>query len=311
MCHDVYKLLLRKTCIYLTHLCYSTLLMHTQNTTDLAAVITWMPHGRSWKILNRDLFSQFALPRYFGHSNHASFVRIVNAWGFRRIASGVDRDSYYHELFLRGKPKLHERMKRVPNCHKKTPIGKDDKHPDFYELSKTSPLPEVAWTTSQGFKMPAHPPPAGQQPMPTYNPMGSYVPDPYRAPGAPPSDAPQGFPTVNGMVGGGMLHANPNFNNPMSLVTGQAPNAGASAPAPVPPPQQDLSEYTKALQKENENLLLRIKVLEYENQARQQKNESGEQPPPVAGDGKQESEEGVNQESNATEGGGQDHVATV
>lgn len=47
---------------------------------DLVSVITWMPHGRSWKILNRDLFSSFALPRYFGHSNHASFVRIVNAW---------------------------------------------------------------------------------------------------------------------------------------------------------------------------------------------------------------------------------------
>ena len=39
-----------------------------------------MPHGRSWKILNREMFTSFALPRYFGHSNHASFVRIVNAW---------------------------------------------------------------------------------------------------------------------------------------------------------------------------------------------------------------------------------------
>ena len=47
---------------------------------DLASIITWMPHGRSWKILNRELFASFALPRYFGHSNHASFVRIVNAW---------------------------------------------------------------------------------------------------------------------------------------------------------------------------------------------------------------------------------------
>ena len=49
-------------------------------TPDLTSVITWMPHGRSWKILNRETFSSFALPRYFGHSNHASFVRIVNAW---------------------------------------------------------------------------------------------------------------------------------------------------------------------------------------------------------------------------------------
>ncbi|KAL7531617.1 hypothetical protein ACHAXR_004136 [Thalassiosira sp. AJA248-18] len=113
---------------------------------DLVSILTWLPHGRSWKIINRELFSSFALPRYFGHSNHASFVRIVNAWGFRRITKGPDRDSYYHEMFLRGKPRLHERMKRLPTCHRKTPVDKDDKCPDFYELAKTSPLPEVGWS---------------------------------------------------------------------------------------------------------------------------------------------------------------------
>lgn len=104
-----------------------------------------MPHGRSWKILNRDLFSTYALPRYFGHTNHASFVRVVNAWGFRRIITGPDRDSYYHELFLRGKPNLYTQMKRLPNSQKKTPVNKEDKCPDFYELCKTSPLPENTW----------------------------------------------------------------------------------------------------------------------------------------------------------------------
>lgn len=34
-------------------------------------------------------------------------------------------------------------MKRLPTTHRKTPISKEDKAPDFYELSKTSPLPEV------------------------------------------------------------------------------------------------------------------------------------------------------------------------
>ena len=44
------------------------------------SVIVWLPHGRSWRVLNRDLFAEHALPRYFGHKNYASFVRIVNAW---------------------------------------------------------------------------------------------------------------------------------------------------------------------------------------------------------------------------------------
>ena len=55
-------------------------------TPELASVITWMPHGRSWKILDRELFASLALPRYFGHSNHSSFVRLVNAWYVRRPA---------------------------------------------------------------------------------------------------------------------------------------------------------------------------------------------------------------------------------
>lgn len=114
---------------------------------DLVHVVNWLPHGRSWKIVNRDQFTEIALPRYFGHKNYASFVRIVNAWGFRRVTSGIDRDSYYHELFLRGKPELHQRMKRLPSTHKKTPINKEEKSPDFYQLSKVSPLPEV--TASQ------------------------------------------------------------------------------------------------------------------------------------------------------------------
>ena len=68
--------------------------------------------------------------------------------GFRRITKGPDRDSYYHELFLRGKPRLHERMKRLPTCHRKTPVDKEGKCPDFYELSKVSPLPASSHSSS-------------------------------------------------------------------------------------------------------------------------------------------------------------------
>ena len=34
-------------------------------------------------------------------------------------------------------------MKRLPSTHKKTPVSKEAKVPDFYEMSKISPLPEV------------------------------------------------------------------------------------------------------------------------------------------------------------------------
>eukprot|EP00573_Skeletonema_grethae_P012191 CAMPEP_0201693742 /NCGR_PEP_ID=MMETSP0578-20130828/6225_1 /ASSEMBLY_ACC=CAM_ASM_000663 /TAXON_ID=267565 /ORGANISM="Skeletonema grethea, Strain CCMP 1804" /LENGTH=479 /DNA_ID=CAMNT_0048179313 /DNA_START=791 /DNA_END=2230 /DNA_ORIENTATION=+ len=118
---------------------------------DLVTCITWMPHGRSWKILNRDVFSRYALPKYFGHTNHASFIRIVNAWGFRRVVtSGPDRDTYYHELFLRGKHNLHVKMKRLPTTHRKTPMDKNESSPNFYEMSDKSPLPENVWLPQAG-----------------------------------------------------------------------------------------------------------------------------------------------------------------
>ncbi|KAL7471366.1 hypothetical protein ACHAXS_011656 [Conticribra weissflogii] len=64
----------------------------------LSSIIAWLPHGRSWMVLDRHRFTNEVLPDYFGHSNFESFIRLVNAWGFRRVPSGVDRDSYYHEV---------------------------------------------------------------------------------------------------------------------------------------------------------------------------------------------------------------------
>lgn len=61
-------------------------------------IITWMPHGRSWKVLKPNLFESLVMPLFFEYSNYHSFNRLVNAWSFRRISTGPDRGSYYHEV---------------------------------------------------------------------------------------------------------------------------------------------------------------------------------------------------------------------
>lgn len=61
-------------------------------------IITWMPHGRAWKVLKPNLFESLVMPLFFEYSNYHSFNRLVNAWSFRRISSGPDRGSYYHEV---------------------------------------------------------------------------------------------------------------------------------------------------------------------------------------------------------------------
>ena len=37
----------------------------------------------------------------------------MNLYGFRRLTTGTDRNGYYHELFLRGRPDLLKKMTRV------------------------------------------------------------------------------------------------------------------------------------------------------------------------------------------------------
>uniref|UniRef100_A0A7S2HNK6 HSF-type DNA-binding domain-containing protein n=1 Tax=Helicotheca tamesis TaxID=374047 RepID=A0A7S2HNK6_9STRA len=105
-------------------------------------IITWMPHGRSWKVLKPDIFEQDVMPMFFEYSNYHSFNRLINAWSFRRVSSGPDKGSYYHELFLRGMPHLYEHMRRLCKKEKKMPM--DTKHePDFRKLASTRPLPEL------------------------------------------------------------------------------------------------------------------------------------------------------------------------
>jgi len=109
---------------------------------QLSHIIAWMPHGRSWKVLKPRVFETSVLPVFFESDNYHSFNRVINAWSFRRKSTGPDRGSYFHELFLRGKPHLQKYMRRLPRTHKKLTMSKSEE-PDFFELENTSPLPSL------------------------------------------------------------------------------------------------------------------------------------------------------------------------
>jgi hypothetical protein len=80
---------------------------------EFSECICWNPHGRSWRILKPPVFEQVVIPLYFRHAKYASFMRQVNGWGFKRIVSGNDHNSYYHEMFVREFPQLCLKMNRV------------------------------------------------------------------------------------------------------------------------------------------------------------------------------------------------------
>lgn len=82
-------------------------------------------------------FEKEVLPVFFRHSNYSSFVRQVNGWGFRRIQSGPDFNSYYHESFLRDDREAHQSMRRPSTqelAERKEKAG--DPPPNFYMLPR-------------------------------------------------------------------------------------------------------------------------------------------------------------------------------
>jgi len=100
------------------------------------------PHGRAWKILNKDLLFSSVIPKYYVCKKYDSFTRQLNGWGFKRLyQSGPDLGCFYHECFLRSLPKLTCLIRRLKSNQGKTtpyPAGE----PNFYLISETYPLPD-------------------------------------------------------------------------------------------------------------------------------------------------------------------------
>jgi len=113
---------------------------------EFSHIITWMPHGRSWKVLDTKGFQEEVMPHFFEYTNYESFIRLVNAWGFNRVPSGPDRNSYFHEVFLKGVPHLLGKMRRMTDKDKRLKVGRENQ-PDFYNISERYPLPSVSNTT--------------------------------------------------------------------------------------------------------------------------------------------------------------------
>ena len=78
-------------------------------------LISWSDNGQSFIINNPPRFSQ-ELSKYFKHNNLSSFIRQLNMYGFRKVATienpGADDLHFYHPDFLRGCKERLENIKR-------------------------------------------------------------------------------------------------------------------------------------------------------------------------------------------------------
>ncbi|XP_077982763.1 heat shock factor protein-like isoform X2 [Glandiceps talaboti] len=98
-------------------------LIEDPKTDDL---IRWSRNGTSFIVGDQGRFSKEVLPKYFKHSNIASFIRQLNMYGFRKLVgietgglkSEKDETEFYHTYFVRGQPELLEQIKRKVSAGK-------------------------------------------------------------------------------------------------------------------------------------------------------------------------------------------------
>jgi hypothetical protein len=99
-----------------------------------SAIIRFLPHGRAFKIYDREKFRDKVLRNYFQfQTEFTSFRRQLNIYGFRRLkGKGTDQHAYYHCNFLRGRPDLCELVLRNKRASRKTDQVRE---PDFIAMA--------------------------------------------------------------------------------------------------------------------------------------------------------------------------------
>jgi hypothetical protein len=78
-----------------------------------ADIISFVANGRAFAIHMPDKFFKDIVPLYFRQSRLSSFKRQLNLYGFELINTGPARGGYFHELFVKDRPDLCRKMRRV------------------------------------------------------------------------------------------------------------------------------------------------------------------------------------------------------
>jgi hypothetical protein len=76
-------------------------------------IITWLPDGLRFKVIDKTRFASEIMPHYFASSTYKSFQRSKNLWGFQTVSKGVCKGECSHPLFVRGNIDLCRRMVRT------------------------------------------------------------------------------------------------------------------------------------------------------------------------------------------------------
>lgn len=69
-------------------------------------IVSWLPHGKGFRVHKPKSFVQKIIPHYFNQSKYKSFQRQLHLYDFVRTPRGAEAGAYAHPLFVRGKKSL-------------------------------------------------------------------------------------------------------------------------------------------------------------------------------------------------------------
>lgn len=98
--------------------------------------VAWLPDGKSFVIVNPDLFCNEVLNKIFKESKYASFVRKLHRWGFVRLTSGTGTDCFHHPQFQRNKRELASKITCAPRGEKDKDTRSNIKPPSLAGVEK-------------------------------------------------------------------------------------------------------------------------------------------------------------------------------
>lgn len=111
-------------------------LMKVLSNKEFEPIITWLPSGKSFSIVDSKAFVADVLPEQFKSAKYASFTRKLHRWGFMRHYRGEEAGAFYHNLFRKDRLDLVEQM----TCHKELASQTTTKMP---KVAQVAPRPMV------------------------------------------------------------------------------------------------------------------------------------------------------------------------
>lgn len=94
-------------------LIFPELLMNILNDDTNADVLSWLPCGRLFTVIDYRKFAGERMEQIFNIRHMSSFVRKLSRWGFTREIIGGNLDIFRHENFQRDRPELCQFMRNV------------------------------------------------------------------------------------------------------------------------------------------------------------------------------------------------------